>query len=147
MFAAELVGRLPDDVVEVRPTLQEEILQQPADLVVPDRGDQCDPVSEDAPECPADVVLAAALADPERPSGPDPPLTRVEPQHHLAERDDVEAAVARRPEGDGRAHELARPRCAAAYAAWVTVDQSRPAIAARGTIHDPPTAMTWGSAR
>ena len=83
----------------VHAALQDQVLEQPADLVVGERGDHRGAQAEAAPQAAGDVVLAAALPGPERAGGADPALARVEPQHDLAERDQVVAAVS--PAGHG----------------------------------------------
>ena len=91
--AADAVVRHPADERGVDAALQDQVLDQPADLVVGERGDDGGAQAEAAAQPAGDVVLAAALPDLERAGGADPALARVEAQHHLAERDQVVAAL------------------------------------------------------
>ena len=101
----EPVAHVAPDAVEGHPrqeggvdaALQHEVLEQPADLVVDERGHDRGAQAEAAPQPARHVVLAAALPDPERARVADASLTGIEPQHDLAERDQVVAA------GRGRA--------------------------------------------
>ena len=70
-----------------------EVLDEVADLVVGQRGDHAGAQAEDLAHAAGHVVLTAALPRLEAAGGADPPLPRVEAQHHLAERDDVELAL------------------------------------------------------
>ncbi len=63
------------------------------DLVFRKCRDQPGPKTKDVAKSAGDVVLAAALEDAEAAGRTDPALARVETQHHLAERKDVEGAV------------------------------------------------------
>ena len=74
--------------------LEDEVLDQPADVVVGERGHDRGAQPEAAAQAAGDVVLAAALPHPERARGADAPLARIEAQHDLAERDEVVAALA-----------------------------------------------------
>ena len=101
--AADAVVGHPAHQRGVDAALEHEVLDQPADLVVGERGHDRGPQAEAAAQPAGDVVLAAALPGPEGAGGADAPLARVEPQHHLAERDEVEPALVGRPELE-RAH-------------------------------------------
>ena len=99
--------------------------------------------AEAAPQPPRDVVLAAALPDPERAGVADPTLARIEAQHHLAERDDV---VARTRLG-GRGASVTRRSLGAAIrdrlrgaAAVDLVEVAALRRAPAATIQLPPTA-------
>ena len=89
------VRRHPADQRGVDAALEHEVLEQPADLVVGERGHDGRPQPEAAAQAAGHVVLAPALPDAEPPGGADPPLARIEPQHDLAERDEVEARTPR----------------------------------------------------
>ena len=75
---------------------EDEVLQQPAHLVVGERGDHRGAQAEAAAQPAGHVVLAAAFPDVELPGGADPALARVQPQHHLTQRDGVVTALVRR---------------------------------------------------
>ena len=64
-----------------------------SDLVVGQGGDHTGAQAEDLAHPTGDVVLAAALPGLEPAGGTDAGVPRVEAQHHLAERDDVELAL------------------------------------------------------
>ena len=85
--AADAVVRDPAHERRVDAALEDEVLEQAADVVVGERGDDRGPQAEAAAQAARDVVLAAALPDAKRPGRADPALARVEAQHHLAERD------------------------------------------------------------
>ena len=84
--------------------LEDEVLEQPADLVVGERGHDRGAQAEAAPEPAGDVVLAAALPRLEPAGGADPPLARVEAEHDLAERDEVVAALVRGADREPAGH-------------------------------------------
>ena len=96
--APDAVVGHPADERGVDAALQDEVLDQAADLVVGQRGDDRGAQAEAAAQAAGDVVLAAALPDVERARGADAALAGVEAQHHLAERDEVEAALLGRPQ-------------------------------------------------
>jgi hypothetical protein len=77
--ATHAVVRAPADQRGVDAALQDQVLDQPAHLVVDQRGDHGRAEAEAAPQAAGDVVLAAALPYPEGPGGPDAPLAGVEP--------------------------------------------------------------------
>ncbi len=70
------------------------------DRVVRDRGDERRAEPEAAAQAAGDVVLAAALPDLEAAGGADARVSRIQAQHHLAERDEVEAAFLGWPDGE-----------------------------------------------
>src|SRR5204863_6707555 len=88
----------PSGERQIDPALEDQVLEQQADLVANDRGDQRRPLAEAAPQPAGHVVLAAALPDPELTGGANPALTRIEAQHDLAQRKNVERAGFLRPE-------------------------------------------------
>ena len=94
----------PAHVGLVDAALEDEILEQPADRVVGERGDDRRTKTEAATEAPGDVVLAAALRDRERARRRDSAVAGIETQHHLAERHQVEPALLARA-GDSRRHQ------------------------------------------
>ena len=96
--AAAAVGGNPANLRRVDASLQDEVLEQPADVVVDERGDDRCALAE-APAQPArDVVFAAAFPHLELARSTDPSHSRVEAEHDLAERDEVVRTVARRPD-------------------------------------------------
>ncbi len=142
MVTADIVGRFPHDVVEVEPTLEQEVFEQAPHLVVADRRDQRRPLPEAATQRPPDVVLPAPFGDTERASRAHPPFPGIEAQHHFADRQHVEAALIGGPDRHHAAHVGSCVSSTAVAAAVVTEAQSPEATADRGTIHDPPTAST-----
>ena len=150
----------PADVREVNPALEAEILDEPANRVVDERGDDRRPQAEAAPEGAGNVVFAASLPGAERARRVDALLARVEPQHHLAERDEIPAggvtrldhgqvhpgclrSPARRPRSS-----RARRTSAAASVAISAMLSHAPAATASGVAsHVPPTATTDRRAR
>src|SRR5206468_12120507 len=123
---------------------QDQILQQPAHVVVREGGHHRGPQAEAAAQATCHVVFAAALPCAEVAGRPDAPLARIQTQHHLAERHQVVPAVA--PVTDVHA---ASPRTArtAAAARRVTSSHAPAANRSGATIHVPPTASTAGTAR
>ena len=101
---SDAVGRNPADEARVDPSLEHEVLEQPADLVVGERGHDAGAEAEAAPEPPRDVVLATALPRLEPAGGANPPLARIEAQHDLAERDEVVAALVRGADREPAGH-------------------------------------------
>ena len=93
---ADAVVRRPDDVRDVHPALEHEVLHQTPDRIVGERGHRRRPHAEAAPEASHHVVLAAALPDLELARGVNASVAGVEPQHDLAERRGVPPAVSRR---------------------------------------------------
>jgi hypothetical protein len=95
-----------------RPPLQDEVFEQPPDRVV----DQCrhdrGALPEAAPNSAGDVVLAAAFPCPEASGGVYPQVSRIEPKHHLAERDDVVAALGRGLDRQVASHARLPDECA-----------------------------------
>ena len=141
------VRRNPADEARIDTPLQHEVLEQPADVVFGERGHDTGAQAE-APAQPAcHVVLAAALPRLEPAGSANPPLARIEPEHDLAQRDEVVAALLRRPNREP-AHRLTSvTRVAASRARRVIATKSRAAISSGATIQLPPTAATDGSAR
>ena len=125
-------------MARVDAALQHAILDESSDLVVDEGRHDCGAKAEAPSQSARDVVLAAAFPDPERSSVADPSLTRIEPQHHLTERDDVEARIC------GHAM-TARPIASAV--SRVTAFQLRSARSFDATIQLPPIASTGGSRR
>src|SRR6185436_18776062 len=82
----------PLDVRLVDAALVDEVLDEPPHGVVGEGRDDRRLEPEAAPQTARDVVLAAALPGLERARRRDPPVARVEAEHDLAERDEVEAA-------------------------------------------------------
>ena len=74
-------------------SLQDQVLEQAADRVVGERRHDRGAQPEAATQPARDVVLAATLGDRERARGRDATVARVEAKHHLAERNEVVAAV------------------------------------------------------
>ena len=76
------------------PPVQDEILDQPADLVVDEGGDDGGAQAEAAAQAAGDVVLAAALPRRELTGRADAALAGIQPEHDLAERHCVPPAFA-----------------------------------------------------
>ena len=123
----EAVAHRPADPVVGHPAnergvdaaLQHQVLDQPSDVVVGERGDDRGPQPEAATQTARDVVLAAALPDAEGAGGADAPFAGIEAQHHLAERDEVVAArsgAANRERAHGRACATIATASAASFA-------------------------------
>ena len=94
-LAADTVVGDPAHVRLVDAALEHQVLDEPADRVVGQRRDDRGPQPEAAAQAAGDVVLAAALADLETPRGGDAALAGIQPEHDLAEGDEVPAAVLR----------------------------------------------------
>ena len=117
---ADAVGRNPADEARVDPSLEHEVLEQPADLVVGERGHDAGAEAEAPPEPPRDVVLATALPRLEPAGGANPPLARIEAEHDLAERDEVVAALVRGANREPAGHRAtSAASVAASRASWV----------------------------
>ena len=69
--------------------LQDEVLQQPADVVVRERGADGGSQAEAAPQAARDIVFAAAFPDLELARRADAPLAGVQPQHDFPQRDQI----------------------------------------------------------
>jgi hypothetical protein len=69
--------------------LQNEIFEQPADVIVGEGGANGGFESETAAETACDVVFAAALPNFEFARGPNATFAGIEPQHNLAEGDQI----------------------------------------------------------
>ena len=108
--AADAVGGDPADEARVDASLEHEVLEQPADVVVGERGHDTRALTEAAAEPARDVVLASALPRPEPAGGANAPLARIEAEHDLAERHEVVAALARRANCEAAAHRATRRR-------------------------------------
>jgi hypothetical protein len=91
--AADAVVGDPADIRLVDPTLVDEILDEPADRVVGERGDDGRFQPEATPEPAGHVVLAAPLPNFEASRRRNPRVARVEAKHHFAERDEIETAA------------------------------------------------------
>ncbi len=91
--AADAVVGHPAHVALVDAALQDQVFEQAADRVVDERAHERRAQPEAAAQAARDVVLAAALPDAERARRVDPRVAGVEPQHHLAEADEIEAAL------------------------------------------------------
>ena len=89
-------GVEPDDLAGIHARGSQLVANVPAYLVVHKRRDDCRPQAERVSEPAGDVRLPAALVDPHqvRPGGRH--VERVQPQHHLAQRDAVVTAGVRR---------------------------------------------------
>lgn len=81
---ADAVVRRPVDEGRVQAAAQDDVLEQPTDLVVGECRDDRAAEVEAAPERPSDVVLRAAVPDVEGTGRADAPVSRVQPQHDLA---------------------------------------------------------------
>ena len=104
--SADAVVGQPAHEARVDAPLQDEILEKEADVIGRERRDHCRSHTEASAQAAGDVVLAAALPHPERSRGSHAVLARIEPQHDLAEGDEVIAAVdglTNRESGHGRA--------------------------------------------
>src|SRR5262249_34948609 len=144
--AADTVERHPDHVRGVDAAGEHQVLDKPADRVVGERRDDGGLQPEAPAEATGDGVLAAALPDIGAPRRRDPAVARVEPQHHLAERDELVAALVSGPK-DELVHRADAARAAASAASSVTRPHS-PARSRSGlTIQLPPQATTCGIAR
>ncbi len=99
---AHTVRRGPADPGRVHPTGQDQPFDQVADLVVDERGDHGGGQAEHPRQAAHHVVLAAALPCGEAPCGADAEVTRVEPEHDLAECHRLVAAVGGGPQRQGR---------------------------------------------
>jgi hypothetical protein len=142
----DAVVRHPEDVRLVDAALVEEVLDQTTDWVVDERGDDRRVEPEAAAQPARDVVLAPALPDAEAAGRGDSTVARVEPEHHLAEGNQVPAALRLRPDRE-RSHRD-RPTIAVASSAKLRTRSNSPARSISGfTIQLPPHASTWGSAR
>ena len=132
----------PAEMCPLDAALVDEVVDQPADGVVGERRHDRGAKTEAALEAAGDVVLAAPLPRLERARRLDPPLARVEAQHHLAERDEIEAALVGRAQGQERAH---RPLTSRARR---SISSNRPSRTSSGrTSQLPPHATTEGTAR
>ena len=92
---ADAVERHPADERRIDAALEDEVFEEPADLVVGEGADEAGAQAEAAAQAARDVVLAAALPDAELARRADAPVAGIEAEHHLAERHQVEAALRR----------------------------------------------------
>ncbi len=126
--------------------LEDEVLDESSDVVVDERRHHRGAQAEAPAQPTCDVVLAASFPDVERAGVPDPPVSRVEPQHHLAECDEVEPALARGSQHER--HDVAAAAIATASAVSRRIASKSPAVTRSGaTIQLPPTAATLGTDR
>ena len=72
--------------------LEDEVLEQPADVVVRERGADGGPQAEAAPQAAGDIVFAAAFPDFELARGAHAPLAGVQPQHDFPQRNQIVSA-------------------------------------------------------
>src|SRR6266567_5617064 len=91
--AAQAVVIYPLDVRLVDAALVDEVLNEPADRVVGERRHYRRIQPETAFQPSRNVVLASALPNLKRPRGMNSSFTRIEAKHHLAEADQIPAAV------------------------------------------------------
>src|SRR6266446_1282456 len=97
----QAVAHAPADAVVITPlhprrvdaALQHQVLDKSADVIVGEGGDDRGALAEAAPQAARNVVLAAALPYVERARRADAPVSWIEPQHHLTQRDEVVAAL------------------------------------------------------
>src|ERR1700691_2183378 len=82
--AADAVIRNPANQRRIDPTLQDEILHQPADGIIGKRGRDRAAHAEAAAQPARHVVLSPALPGLKLPRGVDPTFARIEAQHHLS---------------------------------------------------------------
>ena len=143
----DAVGRNPTDEARVDTSLEDEVLEQPADVVVGERGHDAGALAEAAAEPARDVVLAAALPRLEPASGADAPLAGIEAEHDLTEGDQVIAALGGRPDRQSGHRATPAARVNASRDSRVIAAKSRAAMRSGATIQLPPTAATDGSAR
>jgi hypothetical protein len=145
---SDAVGRDPHDLRRVEAAGEDEVLDETADLVVHQRGDDGAAQAEDPSQAADDVVLAAAFPCLERSGGTDATLARVEAKHDLAERDGVVRALGRWTQLHGRPHfPIAAAAATAPAHSSLTWANAPSRIASTGTIQEPPTAGTHPSER
>ena len=92
--AADTVKRHPFDELDIDAALQDEILDQPAHVVVGEGGGNRGLEAETTAQSARDVVFAAAFPDFEFTGATDAAFARVEPEHDFSERNHVEFARA-----------------------------------------------------
>ena len=100
--AANAVERDPLDELSIHATLQNEILDEPAHVVIGERGADGGLKAEAAAQSAGDVVFATAFPDFEFAGATDTPFARIEPEHDFSERDQVVLAGAGRFEVQSR---------------------------------------------
>ena len=99
-LAPHAVVGCPAEMRSLDATLVDEVVDQPTDRVVGEgRHDGC-AKPEAALEAAGDVVFPSPFPGPKRAGRLDSPIARVEPEHHLAERDEIPAALLGRAEGE-----------------------------------------------
>ncbi len=143
--AAAIVSN-PAHERRVDSALQDEVLDEPADVVVDECGHHRGAQAEAPAQPTRDVVLAASLPDIERAGVSDPSVARVESQHHLAECDEIEPALARGSRRECHVVTAAATATASAVSRRIA-SKSSEAIRSGATIQLPPTAATFGTAR
>ena len=99
--AADAVVLAPLDEVGGDAALHDEILDEMADLVVHEGGDDGGLVAEAFPQAAGRVVFAAAFPDGEVAGGADPAFAGIEAEHDFAEGDLVEGAFGLGLDGQG----------------------------------------------
>ena len=97
--AADAVVRAPLDEIRGDAALHDEILDQVADFVIDEGGDDGGLVAEAFPQAARGVVLAAAFPGGEMAGGADAAFAGIETEHDFAERDLVEGAFGFRFDG------------------------------------------------
>lgn len=138
----------PHDVALVDATLQDQVLEEAADGVVGECGDDRRAQPEAAAQTSRHVVLAAALGDGERASRRDPTFAGIEAEHHLAERDEVEAALLGGLDREEAHAGTATEASSTASRARRSISSNRwSSRSVRSQIHVPPHARTAGSSR
>ena len=130
----------------VDPSLTDQVLDEPPDRVVDERRDDRSLEAEAPVQAARDVVLAAALPRRELPGRRDAHVARIEPEHHLAERDEVVPALGAGAQREG-AHRDSSTSRRASRARTRIASNSPAAIIAGLTIQLPPQASTCGTAR
>ena len=128
--------------------MEHEVLEQPADVVVDERGDDRGAQAEAAAQAARDVVLAAALPDAKRAGRAHASFAWIKAQHDLAERDEVVAARLGGPDRRARSWPGLRGDengllGEARHGREIAVRRS----SAGATIQLPPTAATEGRRR
>ena len=139
----------PADVDGVDAALQDQVFDQPPDVVVAQRGDDRRAQPEAAAQAARDVVFAAAFPGLEPARRANAPLARVEAEHDLAERNDVEGTLRSWTEREAHACDRSAWRTpvtipTASAASRLISAKRRCANSSRGVIQLPPTARTDG---
>lgn len=92
-LAANSVIPDPAQVRLVHASLKDKILDEAADGIISQRGDDGGIQPETSLETARHVVLTAAFPDLKSPGGMNTPFARVEPQHHFTQRDKIPFAI------------------------------------------------------